>query len=441
MDAHEHGTVPDGGFAPTARFLECVHCGLCQSACPTYLELGLEADSPRGRIHLMRALQDGTLPVDAESVRHLDQCLGCRGCETACPSGVAYGALIEAARPWVEVRWRRPWPARLRRRLALAVLPHPRRLAWLLRPLRMLEAIGVLAQVRRTARLLPAALRDLVVLLPPRLERPLALAPSTPPAAALRARVQLLAGCVMPVLFPRTVAATVDVLARNGCRVDVPAGQGCCGALALHAGDRDAALRLARANVDAFAGGDAVPIVVNAAGCGALMKEYGVLLADDPAYAARARAVAARVRDATELLATLPLAPLPAAPRAAGTVRVAYHDPCHLAHAQHVRAEPRALLRAVPGVTLVPLEDEDLCCGSAGHYNVMEPALARRLVARKVAAIRASGAEVVATANAGCALQLESALRAAGLATPVVHVLDLLRDAYTGAGVGVGRTG
>ena len=422
-----------GGFAPTARFLECVHCGLCHSACPTYVELGTEADSPRGRIHLMRALQEGTLPLDADAVAHLDLCLGCRGCETACPSGVRYGALIEAARPWVEERHRRPPRERLRRWAALVLLPYPRRLRVAVAPLRALERVGALRVARRLAARLPVRLRHLAHLLPERLERPAALPSETPPLGVERARVQLLAGCVMPELFPATVRSTIAVLAANGCHVSIPRGQGCCGALSLHAGDRATAERLARRNVDAFGSRPAeVPIVVNAAGCGAFMKEYGALLAGDGAYAARARALAARVRDATEFLAALPLR-VPAA--SAPARRIAYHDPCHLAHAQGVREAPRALLRAIPGVTLVPMEDEDLCCGSAGHYNIMRPAMAARLVARKAAAIGASGAEQVATANAGCALQLQAGLRAAGSVLPVRHVLELLAEAYRDGGV------
>jgi glycolate oxidase iron-sulfur subunit len=426
--------IPPGGFAPTARFLDCVHCGLCQSACPTYLELGTEADSPRGRIHLMRALQEGTLTVDAEATRHLDLCLGCRGCETACPSGVAYGELIEAARPWIEARARRSLGARLRRRATLAVLTEPRLLRALLAPLRGLARLGVLPAIRNAADRLPARLRPFAQLLPATLPPRAALPAVTPAIGAERAVVHVLGGCVMPELFGATVRNTVAVLAANGCRVLTSSDQGCCGALALHAGDRDRAVAQAARLLDALAaasaaGGPAAaaPLVVNAAGCGALLKSYDTLFADDPARAARARAIAARVRDATELLAALPLRP-PGGP--AGARRVAYHDPCHLAHAQGIRDAPRRLLAAIPGVTIVPMEDEDLCCGSAGHYNLMQPELARRLAARKVAAILASGADVVATANAGCALQLESGLRAAGSTVPVRHVLDLLADAY-----------
>jgi len=422
-------TVPPvGGFAPPRRFLDCVHCGLCHSACPTYLELGTEADSPRGRIHLLRALQDGTLMLDRTAAAHLDLCLGCRGCETACPSGVRYGVLIDAARPWIETHHRRPLGGRIRRRMALTLLPYPRRLRLALAPLRMLERAGALAPASRLLARMPKRLRYLVALLPERLGPPAYPSGETVPRGPERTRVQLLLGCVMPELFADTVRSTVAALAVNGCRVMVPAGQGCCGALSLHAGDRAMAERLARANIDAF--GDAspdVPLVVNAAGCGAFMKEYGELLAHDPRYAAPARLLAKRVKDVSEMLVALPLrAPTGPLPER----RVAYHDPCHLAHAQGIRQAPRDLLSAIPGVRIVPMESEDLCCGSAGHYNVMRPDVARRLVARKVEAIRASGAELVATANAGCALQLRAGLRAAGIETPVRHVIDLLADAY-----------
>jgi glycolate oxidase iron-sulfur subunit len=375
----------------------------------------------------MRALQEGTIPLDDEAAGHLDLCLGCRGCETACPSGVKYGALIEAARPWIERHRRRPLGERLRRGATLALLPYPRRLRVLLWPLRAAARLGVLAAVRWLAGRLPGRWSYRMHLIPDVREPAARLARDTPARGSERARVQLLAGCVMPELFAGTTRSTVAVLVENGCRVLVPSRQVCCGALALHAGARRTAERLARINVDVFAGAPDDPVIVNAAGCGAMMKEYGELLRHDPVYATRARALAARVRDATEFLAALPLsAPL----RSRRPRRVAYHDPCHLAHAQDIRRAPRDLLMAIPGLELVAMEDEDLCCGSAGHYNVMQPAMAERLVARKVAAIRASGADLVATANAGCALQLEAGLRAAGLSIPVRHVLDLLADAY-----------
>jgi glycolate oxidase iron-sulfur subunit len=338
---------------------------------------------------------------------------------------VRYGALIEAARPWIEARQQRPLAVRVRRRLALALLPHRARLRLALAPLRLAERLGLLGLARRLAGVLPAGVSYLVQLLPVPLRASARLAADTAAEGNERAAVALLAGCVVPELCAATCEATVAVLTANGCRVRVPPAQGCCGALALHAGHRAEAEALARRNVEAFA--DAPVIVANAAGCGAMMKEYGALLADDPRYAARAAALAARVRDVSELLAALPLR----APRSHGRrLRVAYHDPCHLAHAQGIRAAPRTLLRAIPGIELVPMDDEDLCCGSAGDYNLMQPELARRLLARKVAAIRASGAELVATANSGCALQLEAGLRLAGVTVPVRHVVDLLAAAY-----------
>jgi len=415
------------GFLPTEQLLDCVHCGLCHSACPTYVELGTEADSPRGRIHLMAALQDDTVALDDAVVEHLDLCLGCRGCETACPSGVRYGALIEAVRPWIEARHRRPATARMRRWVTLGVLPYRGRVALLLAPLRLLDRWGLLARLRGAAQRLFPSLRYVLGLLPSPLVR--AVVPARVPAeGASRQSARLLVGCVMPELFGATVNNTIDILRRVDVTVLVPRRQGCCGALSLHAGDRETARRLARANIEAFETSDPLaPIVVNAAGCGACLREYGELLADDPRYAARARRLAARVRDVTEIVE---VGSLPPFPPASGSHRVAYHDPCHLAHAQGIRDAPRRLVAAIPGLTLVPMEDEDLCCGSAGHYNVMQPAMARRLVTRKVAAIRASGADVVATANAGCALQLEAGLRAEGLDIPVRHVVDLLADAY-----------
>ena len=414
-------------FLPAEQLLDCVHCGLCHSACPTYVELGTEADSPRGRIHLMAALQDESCVLDEAVVRHLDLCLGCRGCETACPSGVRYGALIEAARPWIEARHRRPAMERIRRGVTLGVLPYRRRVAALLAPLRLLERWGLLGRLRTLGERCFPSLRYVLGLLPSPLVR--AVVPERLPAyGTSRLKARLLVGCVMPELFGATVENTVEVLRRVGATVLVPRRQGCCGALSLHAGDRETARRLARANIEAFESSDPLaPIVVNAAGCGACLREYGELLADDPRYAARARRLAARVRDVTELVASGSLPPIPAA---TVSYRVAYHDPCHLAHAQGIREAPRSLVAAIPGYTLVPMDDEDLCCGSAGHYNVMQPAMARRLVTRKVAAIRASGVDLVATANAGCALQLEAGLRAEGLDIPVRHVVDLLADAY-----------
>ncbi len=403
-------------FVDYEKFLDCVHCGLCLSACPTYVELGTEMDSPRGRIYLMKGLEEGSLEMTPDVARHLDLCLGCRACETACPSGVRYGDLIESARSFVEEHHRRsPWDA-LRRRLVTMFFPHPQRLRLLLFPLRLLELVGVLSLLRRVSS---------VVAMLPRLTSWAPLPEVVPARGVEIQRVGLLAGCVAQVLFAETNRATVRVLTRNGCSVTTPRGQQCCGALYLHAGARREALECARHTIDVFPA-DLRAIVANAAGCGAMLKQYGELLADDPVYAERAHAFSAKVRDVNEFLAALPLE----APRGTVRARVTYHDACHLAHGQGVREAPRALLRAIPGVELVELADSDMCCGSAGSYNLTEPQMARRLGERKVANIEATGATCVAAANPGCAMQIQAGLRRAGSTARVLHPVELLDQAY-----------
>ncbi len=413
-------TVAPQRFVEYDRFLDCVHCGLCLSACPTYLELGTEMDSPRGRIYLMRGLEDGTLPLAADVARHLDLCLGCRACETACPSGVRYGELIEGARAFVEEHHQRPLRDRLRRRLIALVFPRPDLLRGLLLPLRLLDLLGILPHLRRVSG---------TVAMLPRLHG-WARAPRVTPAHSVpRHRVGLIEGCVAQVLFAATNRATVRVLARNGCDVIAPPAQTCCGALYLHAGDRGAALACARRNIDAFPA-DLDAIIVNAAGCGAMLKQYGALLADDPAYAERARTFSSRVRDVTEFLAGISLV----SPSGRIDARVTYHDACHLAHGQGVREAPRALLRQIPGLSLVELPDADTCCGSAGSYNLTEPALARRFGERKAASVLTTGATLVAAANPGCVMQIQGALRHAGLDVIVRHPVELLDEAYEAPG-------
>jgi glycolate oxidase iron-sulfur subunit len=405
-------------FVEYEKFLDCVHCGLCLSACPTYVELGTEMDSPRGRIYLMKALEDGSMAMTPDVARHLDLCLGCRACETACPSGVRYGELIESVRSFVEEQHRRPLWDRMRRRLITLVFPHPQLLRLMLLPLRLLEVLGLLRPLRRFS--------GAVALLPElRSWEPL---PEVFPAhAPERQRVGFVAGCVAQVLFAETNWATARVLARNHCSVITPATQSCCGALYLHAGARGQALNCARRNIDTFPA-DLSAIIVNAAGCGAMLKEYGALLADDPAYAERAGAFSAKVRDITEFLAGMPLV------RPCGEVRgrVTYHDACHLVHGQGVREAPRAVLRRIPGVELVEMTDSDVCCGSAGSYNLTEPEMAQRLRTRKVENIRATGVTCVAAANPGCAMQIQAGLRHAGLDVAVVHPVELLDQAYDG---------
>jgi Fe-S oxidoreductase len=409
-----------GHVVDPARLSECVHCGLCLEACPTYVELGTEADSPRGRIHLVRALEEGSLRPTPDVVRHLDLCLGCRACETACPSGVRYGQIIEQARAYLEREYRRPWWDRARRRFITALFARPDRLRSLLVPVRAIQRLGLWHVVR--ALVPPARLL-------PELEEARGLATVHLPRGERRARVGLLLGCVARELFPRTTEATVRVLTRNGVQVDVPGAQGCCGALHLHGGELEAARDLARRNIDAFSD-EHDAIVVTAAGCGSAMREYGELLADDERYAERARRFAERVRDVIELLVALPVD----APQGRGRQRVTYHDACHLAHGQRVREQPRDLLRRIPGLDLVELPESDVCCGSAGSYNLTEPAMAERLLRRKIEHIAATGASCVAAANPGCVLQIQAGLARRGLAVRVAHPVELLDEAYDRTG-------
>jgi glycolate oxidase iron-sulfur subunit len=406
-----------------ATLRQCVHCGLCLDACPTYLQLGTEMDSPRGRIHLVAAMADGSLPLSGEVVRHLDLCLGCRACETACPSGVRYGQILEGARAEIARRWRRPLLDRLRRRLLLEVFPHRRRLRMLAAAVRGLQAAGLW-------RLVTAAIPAAQLL--PRLGGAEELR-ATAAAGERRARVAMFEGCVAAVLQGGVNAAAQRVLNRCGAAVEVPAGQGCCGALHLHAGDLEGARRLARANVDAFENGrdPADSVVVTAAGCGAAMREYGTLLAGDARYAAAAARLAARTRDVTEVVDEL----LPdGADLPARALRVTYHDACHLAHAQGVRQPPRRLLAALPGVELVELDEADLCCGSAGSYNLTEPGMAAALGRRKADNIGRAAVDCVAVGNPGCAMQIAAELRRRGSAVRVAHPVELVDEAMAASG-------
>jgi glycolate oxidase iron-sulfur subunit len=409
-------------IAPIDDFLTCVHCGLCLSSCPTYVETGSEAESPRGRIVLMKALELGDTAVDASVTRHLDLCLGCRACETACPSGVEYGKLIEGARRHLEERAPRTASDRWRRHMLARWLPDTDRLA-------LAAALLRTAARLRLSRLAhaswaPRSLRRLAALIPDatparRLPRVLE------PAGAPRADVVLLTGCVGQTLFPRVNDLTARLLVLAGYRVRVPRAQVCCGALLAHLGEAAQARRKARRNVNVFLREEPDFVVTNAAGCGAMLREYGRWLDGDRDYAAAAARLASKVRDVTELLAAAPVAP-----RHEIRARVAYHDACHLAHGQGVRSQPRELLRAVPGLELLELADGELCCGSAGTYNLTEPDMAERLGRRKADAVLASGAEMVAAGNPGCILQIRAALRLRGRELPVVHPVELLARAH-----------
>lgn len=419
---------PELADAPPKELLSrCVHCGFCLPTCPTYGVLGVEMDSPRGRIRLMQSVWDGRVDLTSDELsRHIGACLDCRACETACPSGVEYGKLVEATRSQLErVRRRSPMAAIVRALAFRALIPQPAVLALFARFSVLARRVGMthllrLMQLRRMA--------DLLDLIPDRASSQ-ALPARFPASGALRGRVALFTGCVMRAAFADTNAATARVLARNGIEVIVPEVQTCCGALHAHAGDRSDSRELAKRNIASLESLDVDAFIVNAAGCGAHLKEYGWLLKDDPAWHERAERFAARIRDASEYLATVGLVARPGTLRA----RAAYDDPCHLLHGQRVKDEPRALLAAVPGLELVPLVEADWCCGSAGTYNVTQPALSRALLDRKVAHIRASGAEWIVTANPGCQMQIAAGVRSAGADVRVLHVMDVLDEAYGAA--------
>jgi glycolate oxidase iron-sulfur subunit len=414
--------------APAPELLSrCVHCGFCLPTCPTYAVLGVEMDSPRGRIKLMQTVWEGRVAADsADFAKHIDQCLDCRACETACPSGVEYGKLVEATRSQLLLTRGGGIAERLIRAFAFRVLiPRPALLATFAR-------VSVIAKRLRADALLRLVrlgrLADLLALVPSRVSsRPLAA--TYPALGARRGRVALFSGCVMRAAFADTNAATARVLARNGIEVMVPAEQTCCGALHAHAGARGDSRRLARKNIAALERLDVDAFIVNAAGCGAHLKGYGWLLKDDPKWRERGERLAARMRDASEYLAQVELVARPGLFKA----RAAYDDPCHLLHGQRIGAQPRTLLAAIPGLELVPLAEADMCCGSAGTYNVTQPELSKALLDRKMANVLASGAELLVTANPGCQMQLEAGVRASGKRVTVMHLMDVLDRAYAAA--------
>ena len=435
-------------FLDEAKSLACIHCGLCLGSCPTYLETGNENDSPRGRIYLMRALQEGRIPLVETAVRHIDNCLGCRACEAACPSGVHYGELLEATRDHIERHHRRsPFQTFLRRVLIERVFPHPWRMKLALVPARLIKWLGV-------GRCLPKFLRDALALLPdemregdlPELSRageagsqelgvrstelrsPLILTPDSSLLPGIRSpargRVGFVRGCVMNVLFGRTNENTIRLLNLAGYDVVTPRDQGCCGALHAHGGNLAAARAAARANLEAFSREALDAIIINAAGCGSTLKEYAHLLPEDP----RAAAFSAKVKDLSEFL--VESGPHSTLNFQLSTQLVSFHDACHLAHAQRITHAPRVLVKAVAGENYVEMPESDVCCGSAGSYNLTEPAMAERLQVRKVENILRSGATCVVTTNPGCLLQMRAGLDKAGAGhVETIHLADYLARA------------
>jgi glycolate oxidase iron-sulfur subunit len=433
--------------SPAGRSLldDCVHCGFCLPVCPTYVSWHEEMDSPRGRIDLMRGLAEGTIGWSDTVARHFDRCLGCMACVTACPSGVKYDVLIEETRAKLEREHpRRPFDE-FHRGMIFALFPYPRRLRAIAALFLLYSKSGLQSLVRRSGllNLLPSRLSQMEALLPPLSARQVMsrLPARVPARGERRARVALLAGCVQRVFFPGVNEATLSVLAAEGCEVVLPEEQGCCGALSIHAGREGEALAFARDTIERFesdsGGGPLGPpnpsgswdaILVNAAGCGSNLKDYGRLFAGDPMWAARAAAFSARVRDVTEFLASL----APVATRHPIRARIAYHDACHLAHAQRIRSEPRRLLAGIPGVELVEIPDGEQCCGSAGIYNLVEPESAEEIGRRKADNVLSVRADLLASANPGCTLQIQKILRGRGVKLPAAHPIEILAASIAG---------
>jgi Fe-S oxidoreductase len=446
-----------------AAVQDCVHCGFCLPACPTYSLWGEEMDSPRGRIYLVSQLLDGT-PLNAAAGEHFDRCLGCMACVTACPSGVRYDQIIEVAREWTETAGaagnghdalglgtpgdahgapggattgaRRPLRDRITRAAIFALFPYAGRLKAATAPLRLVQRTGadrLLARTGLVDRISPAAGQALR--LAPPASKPLPPGRFPERVAALgqrRAVVGMLTGCVQSVFFPRVNAATARVLAAEGCDVIIPRGQGCCGALSSHAGRGGEARRFARSTIATFEAAGVDAIVVNSAGCGSAMKDYERLLADEPDWAARAAALSAKVRDLAEFIDALG----PVAERHPVPVRAAYHDACHLGHAQGITTAPRALLRGIPELSLTELADAGMCCGSAGIYNLVQPDAAQELGARKADSVVASGASLLISANPGCTLQISAELARRGVSLRTAHTAEVLDASIRGVWVG-----
>jgi glycolate oxidase iron-sulfur subunit len=413
----------------TAIIDKCVHCGFCLPVCPTYVLWGQEMDSPRGRIYLMKLAAEGAAQMTPKWVSHFDTCLGCMACMTACPSGVDYGKLIEATRAQIERNFARTPAEKRHRHFLFETFTSPDRLRRLRAPLLVYQKSGLQALVRGLGllKLLPPKWQAMEALLPK--PTPQEVLPEVTPAVGTkRRRVGLLLGCVQREFFSQVNAATARVLAAEGCEVVAPQAQTCCGALLVHAGEEAAAVELAKKTIHVFEKTNVETIVTNAAGCGSNVKEYAHLLRDDPEYAERAKKFSSKCKDVSEILAELE----PRSPRHPLKLRVAFHDSCHLQHAQGVRSQPRDLLASIPGLELAEIPESAICCGSAGIYNLVQPDAAKSLGDRKAELISPLGADIVATGNPGCVLQLQSSLSRQRQKTPVLHTIQILDASLRG---------
>ena len=429
-------TENNGGFTgpdiPVESDLyRCVHCGLCLSSCPTYVETGLEMESPRGRLSLMKAVNEGRVAITPRIVSHWEMCLQCRACEAVCPSGVPYGRIMERTRSQVRsAGLQGPELRRLGRFLLNSVLPSPKKLKMGAYFIRVYQQLGIqkLVRLSHMLYLVPGGIAKLEAQLPPLSRRFFGPSDDTHLSQGeKKMTVALLSGCVMPLMQGPTMEATVRVLTRNGCDVVVPNGQGCCGALNTHAGDLENSRDMARSNIDSLMTAGVEQIITSSAGCGSSMKEYAELLKDDPEYREKAARFSHMTQDVTEFLVSLPFR----APTSTINRRVTYQDPCHLAHAQRITAAPRIILSAIPGLELIEMENSALCCGGAGIYSSIQPALSKRLLKRKMDTIDATSTQEVITANPGCMMQIEMGLKSRRKGGRVRHVVDILDEAYT----------
>ena len=440
-------TTETGAFdshqPPSADLLaDCVHCGFCLPACPTYALWQRETDSPRGRIHLMKVALEGKADITVEFARHFDTCLGCMACVTACPSGVQYDKLVEATRPQLERQIERTEGDHLFRQFIFSVFPYPKRLRWVALKLWLYQKTGLQQLVRNTGLLdlLPARLRAMESMAPSiKLADTFSSMPNVVPAVApKRKRVAMLLGCVQRVFFSNVNQATARVLAAEGCEVVIPQEQGCCGALMFHTGLENEAVAMARQFIDAFEAelSTVDAIVINAAGCGSTLKEYGYLLRNDPDYATRAQALADKCRDVSEVLSDLE----PQATRHPLPLRIAYHDACHLQHAQQISTEPRKVLSSIPELEICEIPESELCCGSAGIYNLVESESAQELGARKAQHVTATGANILVSSNPGCLLQMQASLERKGHTVQTMHLVELLDASIQGTSVAAAVT-
>ena len=435
----------DGQHPPDPKLIDaCVHCGFCLATCPSYRVLGTEMDSPRGRIYLMDGIQEGQIPLNPTIAQHFDTCLGCLACVTTCPSGVQYDRLIAATRPQVERQVPRSLPLQALRQLIFTIFPYPDRLRLLLRPLGLYQRSGLQAWLRKSGlfKLLPAQVTAMEALLPPVADQAFqeSFGPEAvdqdkaivlPAQGERRYRVGMVLGCVQRLFNPEVNSATLRVLAANGCEVVIPKSQGCCGALTHHQGQEQQTQALARDMIDCFQDQALDAVLINASGCGHSLKEYGEILKDDDRYGEKAQAFAAQVKDVQEFLATVGLT-APLHPLADSPVTIAYQDACHMIHGQKIYFQPRQLLRQIPEVSLREPIDGGLCCGSAGVYNILQPEIAAELGQQKVKNLLNTGADLIASANIGCFVQISHHLEKQGKTLPVLHPMQLLDRSIRG---------